>query len=418
MIPKRIVNARLRDFEGLWTLELESGRIVALTRQEERSAAPRAADTIDADGGLVTPSLVDSHVHLDLAYSLEQVPENKSGTLAEAIKLWARAKAELTANDVQKRATRAIRAEVGYGTGIIRTHVDVASAAGARLYTGVLAARDATADECKIELVAFPQDGLIRDPGALDNMREALRRGVDLVGGIPHVERVPQDGRRHLELVFDLAAEFDANVDVHIDESDDRQSLYTEQLAALTIERGWQGRVNASHVCALSSYDDAHAARVIDLLAEARITVVTCPGVNLHLQGRFDGYPKRRGLTRVRELLEAGITCAAGQDCIQDPFYPLGTGQLLEQAFLLVHAEHMTTPAGLRDAMECICCKAGEVVGLGRHKVEAKNVANLAVWPVAGVADLVRERPLPRAVLHFGRLVAGTLRADVAADAG
>ncbi|MCH8920691.1 MAG: amidohydrolase family protein, partial [Chloroflexi bacterium] len=233
--------------------------------------------------------------------------------------------------------------------------VDVASASQMRLCEGVLAAREATRDLLVIQLVAFPQDGLIRDPNAVDLMRSAIRSGVDLVGGIPHIERTQREGIAHLEQVFDLAAELDADIDVHIDETDDPASRYTEHLASLTIQRGWHGRVTASHVCALASYDDVHAARVMDLLAEADINVITNPGVNLHLQGRFDRYPKRRGLTRVSELLKRGVTCAAGQDCIRDPFYPLGNGKMLDQAFLLVHADHMSSPAQIQQAFEMVC---------------------------------------------------------------
>lgn len=403
MNVQAIINARRRDDPGLWQFRLDAGRITAI----EAQTAPLSpsGDVVNADGGLVTPALVDPHVHLDLAYSLELVPENKSGTLLEAIGHWARAKAELSAENVRERARRAIRTEISYGTGLMRSHIDVGSSAGMRLCEGVLRAREDTQRDCKIQLVAFPQDGLIRDPGAIDLMRQALKSGVDLVGGIPHIERIPRDGLRHLECVFDLAAEFNTGIDVHIDETDDPQSMYVEHLAALTIERGWQGRVTASHVCALSSYTDVHASRVIALLAEAGISVVTNPGVNLHLQGRFDGYPKRRGLTRVRELLDAGIKCGAGQDCIKDPFYPLGTGQMLDQAFLLVHAEHMGSPARMKQAMEMICCMAGEVVSVGCHRAMVDAPANLAVWPLDNIPELIRLRPRPRAVIHAGRLL-------------
>lgn len=406
-----VSNVTWRKEPGRWTFTLDRGRITEVSKAEEGALGePRlSGDAIDARGGLITPALVDSHVHLDLCYSVELVAENRSGTLNEAIRLWQAAKAEISADNVRERALRAIRTEISYGTGVFRSHIDVGSSAGMRLCEGVLAAREETRRDCIVELVAFPQDGLIRDPGALDNMRAALKAGVDVVGGIPHVERVPRDGLRHLEHVFDLAAEFDADVDVHIDETDDPQSMYTEHLAALTIERGWQGRVNASHVCALSSYDDVHAARVIDLLAEAQVTVVTNPGVNLHLQGRFDGYPKRRGLTRVRELIDAGITCGAGQDCIKDVFYPLGRGQMLEQVFLLVHAEHMSDMERMQQAMEMVCCEAGKVVGLGHHRPEPNAPAHLAVWPVQSIPELIRLRPRPLVVLHAGRVVAGTL---------
>mgnify|MGYP000051418970 CR=1 FL=1 len=405
MTPKAIVNARRRDQAGLWTVRLEGGRIHSIQAQAGEATLSVGADELDAGGGLLTPALVDPHVHLDLAYSLELVPRNRSETLSEAIELWSRAKRELTADNVRQRAARAIRTEIAWGTGIFRSHVDVSTAAGMRLCEGVLAAREETRRDCKIQLVAFPQDGLVRDPGAVDLLRQAMRSGVDLVGGIPHIERVQRDGLRHLELVFELAAKFNTNIDVHVDETDDPQSVYAEHLAAMTIERGWQGRVTASHMCALASYNDVHAARVIDLLAEAEIRVVTNPGVNLHLQGRYDGYPKRRGLTRVRQLLDAGIICGAGQDCIQDVFYPLGSGRLLEQVLLLVHAEHMASPRRLRQALEMVCCQAGEVVGLGVHRPEPGAPANLTLWPVETVEDLVRLRPAPRAVLHDGRVV-------------
>lgn len=405
---QEIVNARLPDRKGLWTLRCSGGRIASLLPQDDAQHPIRsdAEGRLDAGGGLLTPPLVDAHLHLDLAYSADQVAENRSGTLLEAIGHWTEAKRSLTVENVFERALRAIQEEASFGTGYIRSHVDVASASELRLVQGVLAAREATQSLCAIQLVAFPQDGLVRDPQAQHNLRESLRLGVDLVGGIPHIERTPQDGLRHLQLVFDLAEEFDRDIDVHIDETDDPSSRYTEQLAALTIERGWQGRVTASHACALSSYDDVHAARVIALLAEARVSVVTNPGVNLHLQGRFDTYPKRRGLTRVRELLAAGVRCAAGQDCIRDPFYPLGNGRMLDQAFLLVHADHLSTPALIERAFDMVCRMAGEITfgpGYGLHE---GSEASAAVFPASDVRELVRLRPAPTIVLRQGECVA------------
>lgn len=401
----QIVNARLLDRDGLWRIELRDGRIRGIEPSSSQSIG-EARDTLDAGGRLVTPSLVDPHLHLDLAYSLELVPENKSGTLLEAIELWSRAKAELSAKNVRERAVRAIREEVRHGTGLIRTHVDVASNAGMRLCEGVLAAREATQSLCEIQVVAFPQDGLIRDPQAVEQMRDAIKAGVDVVGGIPHIERTQRDGLEHLEVVFDIAAQFDADIDVHIDETDDASSVYTESLAALAIERGWQGRVTASHVCALSSYSDVHASRVMDLIAEAGVSVVTNPGVNLHLQGRFDRYPKRRGLTRVRELLDRGVVCGAGQDCIRDPFYPLGNGAMLDQAFLLVHADHLSLPRQVRQAFDMVCGSAGRIVRQQPYEIAVGASDDLVVWPQSDAAELVRLRPIPTAVFRNGRLVA------------
>jgi cytosine deaminase len=325
MAPNRISairNARLRGRRQVQDILInDAGRI---EKVGAKLRAPRGGRVIDADGGLVVPSFVDSHLHLDLAYSLDVVKPNKSGTLMEAIRHWDEAKRRMTAADVRERAIRAIHAEVGFGTGAIRTHVDVGTGAGLRLVDGVLAAREACKHMVDIQIAVFPQDGILKDPGAYDQMRAALERGCDLVGGIAHNERTEDDSIRHIEMLFELAAEFDADIDCHIDENDNPYSRCTEYLAAKTIECGWQGRVTASHVCALASYDDVHASKVIGLLHDARVNVVTNPGVNLHLQGRFDRYPKRRGLTRVTELLAAGVNVAVGQDCIRDPFYPFG----------------------------------------------------------------------------------------------
>lgn len=360
---------------------------------------------VDAAGGLLLPSFVDPHLHLDLAYSLDLVKPNKSGTLIEAIRHWTVAKKRLTPADVRRRAIRAVHAEVGFGTGWIRTHVDVATSAGLRLARGVLAAREACKDLVDIQVAVFPQDGLLRDPGAYDLMREALEMGCDLVGGIAHNERTADDSKRHIDLLFELARQFDADIDCHIDETDDPDSRCTEYLAARTIACGWQGRVTASHVCALASYDDVHARKVIDLLKEARVHVVTNPAVNLHLQGRFDRYPKRRGLTRVSELLDARVNVAAGQDCIRDPFYPFGTGQMLDVAHMLVHADHMTAPKRLDQALDAVTTCAARALRVPGYGVAPGSRADLVVLPVLTAHEAIRTRPIPTHVIKRGRLV-------------
>ncbi len=401
----RIISARLRGRSGLHDLTLDAlGKITAVTPSQQRSA-PASPDTLDAAGGLVLPGFIDPHLHLDLAYSLDLVPENKSGTLVEAIRLYAEAKKTFTPESVRDRALRAIEAEISFGTTAIRNHVDVGSTAGLRLTEGVLAAAEKTKDRIDIQTVVFPQDGILRDPGALDRMREALRMGCHLVGGIAHYERTPRDSERHIELIFDLAEEFDRDVDCHIDETDSPASRCVEVLASETLKRGWQGRVTASHVCALASYDDVHAAKVIHLLAEARVHVVTNPGVNLHLQGRYDRYPKRRGLTRVRELLAAGVNVAAGQDCIRDPFYPLGAGQMLEVAHLLVHADHLASPAQLEQVLDTITVNAAAALRRTDYGTDPGRRADLVILPVDSPHEAIRLRPQPTATLKAARLL-------------
>lgn len=402
MLIPRIRRARLRGQDGLHLLELKHDRIATVTPEQD---APLADGDLDAAGGLVLPSFIDLHLHLDLAYSLDLVPPNQSGTLVEAIGLYAAAKESFTPTSVCERAVRAIEDEIAFGTGAIRNHVDVGQTAGLRLCEGVLAAREKTKGRIDIQIVTFPQDGVIRDPGAIDRMREAMRMGCDLVGGIAHYERTPTDSQRQIELLFDLAEEFDADIDCHIDETDSPESRCVEYLAAETIQRGWQGRVTASHVCALASYEPVHAAKVVALLAEAQVHVVTNPGVNLHLQGRFDTYPKRRGLTRVRQLMTAGVNVSAGQDCIKDPFYPFGTGQMLEVAHLLAHADHLSSVSQIERVMDAITVNPARAMRRTDYGLEPGCRADLVVLPVESVHEAIRLRPRPTAVLKAGRRV-------------
>ena len=403
----RICNARLRGRDFLFDLHIDADGTIA--KVEPATGATDTADEIDAGGGLAVPSPIDAHLHLDLAHSLDIVPRNTSGTLAEAIRHWSAAKATMTAKSVKIRALRAIREEVSYGVGHIRTHVDVGTAAGMRLCEGVLAAREETRDLVDIQVVVFPQDGIIRDPGAYEQMREGLKMGCDGVGGIAHNECTADNSRRHIDMLFDLADEFDCDIDCHIDETDDPESKCVEVLAAGAIERGRQHRVAGSHVCALSSYDDEHAARVIELIAEAGMHVVTNPGVNLHLQGRFDRYPKRRGLTRVAELLAAGVNVSAGQDCIKDPFYPLGTGNMFEVGHLLIHADHLSRPEQIEQVADMITVNPARTLRLKRYGAEPGCRADLAVLPVETVHEAFRLRVKPTAVLKRGKLASKSL---------
>lgn len=401
-----IHNARLRGREGLHSVAIDGqGRIVAIEKNSTHVPGQGASE-LDAGGGLVLPSFIDLHLHLDLAYSYDIVPENKSGTLVEAIALYSEAKKSFTPESVCERAVRAIRDEISFGTGAIRNHVDLGSTADLRLCEGILAAREQMKECIDIEVVTFPQDGVVRDHGSLDRMRAAMKMGCDIIGGIAHYERTPRDSQRQIELIFDLAEEFNARIDCHIDETDSPESRCVEYLAAETIKRGWQGRVTASHVCALASYEPVHAAKVIDLIAEAQIDVVTNPGVNLHLQGRFDTYPNRRGLTRVRELMAAGVCVSAGQDCIKDPFYPFGTGQMLEVAHLLAHADHLSLPDQLEAVMDCITVNPARSMQLTGYGTVAGCRADLVILPVESVHEAIRCRPRPVAVIKKGnRLV-------------
>jgi cytosine deaminase len=420
MIVNRIVNARRRDVAGLWTVRLDAGRIVAIEQQDKQqpTGAPADAGTLDADGGLITPSLVDAHVHLDRAFLTERPDIHETNTLAEARRLWTAVKKTLTAEEVHARTARAIRVEIGYGASLMRCYVDVSAAVGLRLCEGLLKAREETRQICKIQLVAHPAEGLISDPGAADNMRRALKSGVDLVGGDPRAEANPADARRHLEQVFDLAAELTAHVDVIVDRADDPRPDTLELLADVTAERGMQGRVTATNLCALGALASSDAQHLVDKLLASRLSVILLPGMTHYWHARSTVTASARPRFGLARLLDAEVHCAAGQGGIADPLYPTGTGQLLEQAALLVHDEQLSSPEQTKRAYEMVCCRAGDVVGVGCHRVQIDAAANLAIHGAGDVFELLQRLPRPRAVIHAGRLVGGTMCANDPARPG
>jgi cytosine deaminase len=389
---------------------LPDGRATDVAVDGDRLAADAAdvdaARELDAEGGLLAPGFVDCHVHLDKAYIADELPENESGTLGEAIANIHDRKREYTVEDVRERAGRAIEAHVRNGCTRLRTHVDVDTIGGLTPLRGVLEAREAWSDVADVQVVAFPQEGVVRDPGTRDLLADALDEGADVVGGMPANERSDADTREHVDACLDLAAEYGAPVDMHVDETDDPAARSLEYLAAEAIDRGIDD-VTAGHTCALAAYDDAHAARVLDLLVEAGVKMVTNPPTNLLLQGRHDAHPKRRGITRVDELREAGLTVAAGQDCIRDGFYPYGRASMLETALLTAHAAHLQTPAERRTAWAMVNANAADVMGLD-HGLEAGSPATCNVFPpsVRTPTDALREGVPPRYVLHEGRVVA------------
>ena len=376
-----------------------------------------AADTeLDADGGLVAAGFLDCHVHLDKAYIASDLPVNETGTLAEAIANIHDRKREYTVADVRERAERAIAAHVRNGCTRLRTHVDVDTIGDLTPLRGVLAARENWADVVDVQIVAFPQEGIRRDPGTADLLADAMAAGADVVGGMPDNERTDADTRAHIDTILDLAAEFDAPVDAHVDETDDPSARSLEYLAAETLDRGFED-VTAGHTCALAAYDDPHAARVVDLAAEAGLKFVTNPTTNLLLQGRHDGHPKRRGLTRVDDLRDAGLTVAAGQDCIRDGFYPYGRASMQETAFLTAHAAHFQTRAERRAVWRMITDAAADVMGLD-YGLSAGLPATLNVFPptVDSPTAALREGRAPRYVLHEGEVVAETeVRSEIVA---
>jgi cytosine/creatinine deaminase len=379
-------------------------RIVAIRPRGALSAD--GAIEIQAAGRLLSPPLVDPHVHLDAVLTVGEPRHNESGTLIEGILTWADRKPTLTHADVKKRARQAILWEVAQGTGLIRSHVDVCDPNLVAL-RALLELRDELRDLVDLRLIAFPQDGILSFPNGKELMREAMRLGCDVIGGIPHYEWTRDDGVDEVHFLFELAAETGKGIDLHCDETDDDQSRFLEVVAADTMRRGMQGRVVAGHTTAMGSYNDAYAFKLLQILKRAGVTIVANPLDNIALQGRFDSYPKRRGMTRVKELDQAGINVACGHDSIMDPWYPLGRGSMLDALSMLVHVGQMTGRKELFRAYEMVTTNAARAAEV-EYGVEEGKPANFVVLDCEDEAEAIRLRPAARWVVRLGRIVAET----------
>lgn len=361
--------------------------------------------TIDVHGMLVTPRYVEPHIHLDKVNIMESLPPNKSGTLKEAIELIWKRKQNYTVEDVVERASEVVDMALQAGTMAIRSHVDVDTIGGLKPLEGVLAVREKYKDDIYIQLVNFPQEGIIKDPGTKDLMREAMKRGCDIVGGMPANENTPADSLEHVKFCFDLAEEFDADIDMHVDETDDPFYRTLEMIADETIKRGYHGRVTAGHTCALAAYDDHYADYVMDKVKDAKINMITNPLTNLMLQGRNDKQPIRRGITRVKELLERDVRMSFGQDCVNDTFYPLGNADMLKVANVAAHAAQMSLPSEIEKVYDMITYDAAKILKLENYGLHPGDKANFVVVNADNVREAIALCPARRYVIHNGKLL-------------
>ncbi|GAC1386098.1 MAG: cytosine deaminase [Ktedonobacteraceae bacterium] len=353
-----IRHAQLHRHSDLTDIAIKDGHFSKIASDLSSDGAQRE---IDAAGRLVVPPFIDAHVHLDAVLTVGQPRYNSTGTLIEGIQIWSERKPSLTHEDVKQRALEEIRWEVAQGTLHIRSHVDVCDPNLTAL-KALLEVREEVRDICNLQLVAFPQDGILSFPNGRELMRRAMELGCDLVGGIPHYEWTRDMGVEDVHYAFALAKEFNRDIDCHCDETDDPLSRFTEVMAADTISQGWQGRVTASHCTAMHSYDNAYAFKLIRLLARAEVSVVANPFDNVVLQGRFDTYPKRRGITRVKELLAGGVNVALGHDSIMDPWFPLGKGDMLAAAQLALFLCHMSGFEEINEVLDLITTNAAKVL--------------------------------------------------------
>lgn len=369
--------------------------------------AAEAGQRIDATGCLVAPPFVDAHFHMDATQSYGQPRINASGTLLEGIALWGELKPQLTHDAVVERALAYCDWAVAMGLLAIRSHVDICDD---RLLAvdALLDVKKRVAPYLDLQLVAFPQDGYLRSPAAAANLARALDRGVDIVGGIPHFERTMEEGRRSVELLVRLAADRGLAVDMHCDETDDPLSRHIETLAAETRRHGLQGRVAGSHLTSMHSMDNYYVSKLLPLIAEAGVAAIANPLINITLQGRHDTYPKRRGLTRVRELLDAGVTVGFGQDCVLDPWYALGTADMLDVAFMGLHVAPMTSPDDMRRCFDMVTSEPAKIMGLQGYGLEPGCVASLVVLEAGDKIEAIRLRATRLVVVSKGRVVART----------
>jgi len=386
-------------------LLIAAGKIERLL---DPGATVTAVTELSADGLLISPPFVESHVHLDSALIDAGRCLNQSGTLFEGIEIWRRLKQNLTLDDVKQRATRALRLQAEQGVLFVRTHADVSEEKLLAL-RALLELREEVKDWITLQIVAFPQDGLYGHPRQIDRMEEALRMGADVVGGIPHYELTREDGVNSVHKIFELARKYDRPIDIHCDEVDDPQSRFLEVMAACAIREGNGHRVTASHTTAFGSYDNGYANKLLGFLKRTPINFVTNPLINIVLQGRNDTYPKRRGLTRVKELWQGGHNVSLGYDCIMDPWYPLGTGNMLDAAHMAVHCCQMMGAAEIDACYDMVTQNAAKTLGLDAgYGIAPGKPANLVLLDTPDRFHAIRTRPKPRAVISRGRMLCQT----------
>jgi cytosine deaminase len=387
-------------------LLLGDGRIRGVLDPGQPLAA--GVTELDASGLLISPPFVESHIHLDSARIDAGQCNNQSGTLFEGIRNWGKIKPTLTVENVMERAEQTLRRQAEQGVLFVRTHADISHEKNVPV-DALLQLRERVKDWMTLQVVAFPQDGLYGSPAQLARMERALERGADAVGGIPHYELTREQGVSSIHKIFELAARYDRLIDVHCDEVDDPQSRFLEVMNACAIRAGNGRRVTASHTTAFGSYDNGYADKLMGFLKRGNINFVANPLINIVLQGRADTYPKRRGITRVKELRQAGLNVSLGYDCIMDPWYALGTGNMLDVAHMAVHVCQMMGKEEIDACYDMVTWNAARTLGLeDAYGIKAGYPANLILLESANRFEAIRTRVKPRYVVSRGKVLCHT----------
>ena len=384
-------------------IAIKGDRIVAV----EPGIESDSSHIIDCTKKLVSGCLIDAHVHLDYVLVAGLERDNISGTLHEGIEIWSDFRNKRTVKAIKERARRAIEWEIGQGTGYIRTHADVCDSEQLSM-KALLELRDELRDQIDIQIVAFPQSGLHTYSGGIDHMKQALDMGADVVGGIPHNEVTREAGVSSVLFMFDEAEKRGLMVDAHCDEVDDSHSRFVEVMADQTLKRGMSNQVTASHCVALHSYNNSYAYRIMGWIKRSGLNVTANPFDNTILQAREDTYPKRRGMTRVKELLSMGVNVGMGHDSIMDPWYPLGRGDMLEAASLTLHVCQMSGIQEIDDCFDMITWRNAHNLGIKEYGISPGARADLVIFDAATKSDVLRLNPARTHVFKRGKIVAET----------
>ncbi|KAB7707579.1 cytosine deaminase [Bacillus aerolatus] len=400
-----IQNAKLREKDGLWNIVVQDGKIAKIAQTLGETTDH---EIIDVDGALVLPPFIEPHIHLDTTLTAGEPEWNQSGTLFEGIQRWAQRKETLTMEDVKKRSKTALKWQIAQGIQHVRTHVDVTDPKLTAL-KAMLEVKEEMAPYVDVQLVAFPQEGILSYPCGAELLEESLKMGADAVGGIPHFEFTREYGVESLKTAFDLAEKYDRLVDIHCDEIDDEQSRFVEVVATEAYNRGLGSRTTASHTTAMGSYNDAYTYKLFRLLKLSSINFVSNPLVNIHLQGRFDTYPKRRGLTRVKELQEAGLNICFGHDDIFDPWYPLGTGNMLQVLHMGIHAAQLMGYEQIVNSIDLITSNSAKTLHIEEdYGIEEGKRANFIVLSAENEYEAIRKQATVTYSFRDGKMISKT----------
>ena len=404
-----VKNIYINGREGLWQIVIEDGKIARILPNEEQ--IDFSGDILDGEQGIVYPPFVEPHIHLDATQTAGQPNWNQSGTLFEGIERWAERKSLLSHEDVKSRAWKTLKWQIANGVQHVRTHVDVSDPTLTAL-KAMLEVKKEVAPWVDLQIVAFPQEGILSYPNGEALLDQAMAMGADVVGGIPHFEFTREYGVESMHIAFNIARKYNKQIDIHCDEIDDEQSRFVETVAALALKYEMGDKVTASHTTAMHSYNNAYASRLFRLLKLSKIHFVANPLVNIHLQGRFDTYPKRRGVTRVKEMLKNKINVCFGHDDVFDPWYPLGTANMLQVLHMGLHVCQLMGYGQINDGLKLVTENSAKALGLQGYGVEEGNAANFIILPAENGFDAVRRQVPTRYSIRHGKVIAETKLAE------